>query len=60
MPNAGPAMIAVQLPGGVSYVFDAGAGRFRYAWVGANPALPSSPERGLAKLPSEPFYREPD
>ena len=59
MPDAGPASIAVQLPGGVSYVFDAGAGRFRYAWAGSNPTLPSSPERGLARIAGEIFYREP-
>lgn len=59
MPNAGPASISVQLPGGVSYVWDAGAGRFRYAWTGGIPALPSSPERGLARIPGEVFYREP-
>jgi hypothetical protein len=59
MPEAGPATIAVELPGGVSYVWDAGAGRFRYAWVGPIPTLPSSPERGLAKLSGPVFYREP-
>jgi uncharacterized cupredoxin-like copper-binding protein len=59
MPDAGPASIAVELPGGVSYVWDAGAGRFRYAWVGPIPTLPSSPERGLAKLSGPVFYREP-
>jgi plastocyanin len=59
MPNAGPASISVALPGGVSYVWDAGAGRFRYAWAGGIPALPSSPERGLARIPGEVFYREP-
>lgn len=59
MPNAGPASISVELPGGVSYVWDAGAGRFRYAWVGGIPSLPSSPERGLARIPGEVFYREP-
>jgi len=58
MPNAGPASISVELPGGVSYVWDAGAGRFRYAWSGAIPTLPSSPERGLARVPGEVFYRE--
>jgi azurin len=59
MPDAGPASIAVELPGGVSYVWDAGAGRFRYAWAGPIPTLPSSPERGLAKLSGPIFYREP-
>jgi hypothetical protein len=58
MPDAGPASISVELPGGVSYVWDAGAGRFRYAWRGPIPALPSSPERGLARIPGQIFYRE--
>ena len=59
MPDAGPASIAVQLPGGVSYVWDAGAGRFRYAWTGGYMTMPSSPERGLARIIGEVFYREP-
>jgi len=59
MPDAGPASISVELPGGVSYVWDAGAGRFRYAWKGPIPEMPSSPERGLAKVSGQIFYREP-
>ena len=59
MPDAGPASIAVQLPGNVSYVWDAGAGRFRYAWAGGGAIRPSSPERGLARITGEIFYREP-
>ena len=59
MPDAGPASISIELPGGVSYVWDAGAGRFRYAWTGPIPILPSSPERGLAKVSGPVFYREP-
>ena len=59
MPDAGPASIAVQLPGDVSYVWDAGAGRFRYAWAGGGAVRPSSPERGLARVTGEIFYREP-
>ena len=34
MPEASPAAIAVGLPGGVSYCFDAGESRLRYAWHG--------------------------
>ena len=58
MPDAGPASIAVDLPGGVSYVWDAGAGRFRYAWTGGYVTLPPSPERGLARINGAVFYRE--
>ncbi|MEY2600444.1 MAG: hypothetical protein RLZZ142_2703 [Verrucomicrobiota bacterium] len=34
MPEAGPAAIAVALPGTQNYCFDAGACRVRYAWAG--------------------------
>ena len=34
MPEATPASIAVGLPGGLSYCFDAGESRLRYAWSG--------------------------
>ena len=34
MPEATPAAIAVGLPGNVSYCFDAGEVRLRYAWLG--------------------------
>lgn len=34
MPEATPAAIAVGLPGGVSFCFDAGESRLRYAWRG--------------------------
>ena len=34
MPGATPAAFAVGLPGGVSYCFDAGESRLRYAWLG--------------------------
>ena len=34
MPEASPAAIAVGLPGGVSYCFDAGESRLRYVWRG--------------------------
>jgi azurin len=55
MPQAGPASIAVVLPGGYSYCWDAGAGRFRYAWKGG---LGERPERAVAKVEGEVFYRE--
>jgi azurin len=55
MGNAGPASIAVELPGGYSYCWDAGAGRFRYAWKGM---LGERPERGVAKIEGEVYYRE--
>ncbi|MDA0195459.1 MAG: plastocyanin/azurin family copper-binding protein [Bacteroidetes bacterium] len=35
MPDAGPAAIAVSLPNKLSYCWDAGACRLRYAWTGA-------------------------
>ena len=34
MPEATPAAIAVGLPGGISYCFDAGESKLRYAWRG--------------------------
>ena len=34
MPDAGPAAIAVALPGGLNYCWDAGNCRLRYAWTG--------------------------
>ena len=34
MPDAGPAAIAVSLPNHVSYCWDAGSCRLRYAWLG--------------------------
>jgi plastocyanin len=55
MPEAGPTSIAVQLPGGVLYCWDAGAGRFRYAWKGG---YIEKPDRGTAKVLGEIFYRE--
>ncbi|MEO7411847.1 MAG: plastocyanin/azurin family copper-binding protein [Opitutaceae bacterium] len=55
MPQAGPASIAVVLPGGYSYCWDAGAGRFRYAWKGT---LGARPDKTVAKLEGEVYYRE--
>jgi hypothetical protein len=34
MPEATPSAIAVGMPGGISYCFDAGESRLRYAWSG--------------------------
>jgi hypothetical protein len=56
MPQAGPASIAVVLPSGYSYCWDAGAGRFRYAWKGI---LGARPDRTVpAKVEGEIYYRE--
>jgi hypothetical protein len=55
MEKAGPASIAVVLPGGFSYCWDAGAGRFRYAWKGD---LGERPERAVAKIVGDVYYRE--
>jgi azurin len=57
MPKSGPASIAVVLPGGYSYCWDAGAGRFRYAWKGT---LGARPDKTVAKVEGEVFYREED
>ena len=55
MPNAGPASIAVGLPGDYSYCWDAGACRFRYAWKGGFVAeVYRRPERIIGEI----FYRE--
>jgi azurin len=64
MPNAGPASIGIQLPGGVSYCWDTGAVRFRYAWTGGFMTKPTTQtgnevaERGLTKLQGTVFYTE--
>ena len=55
MPNAGPASIAVGLPGDYSYCWDAGACRFRYAWKGGFVVeVYRRPERLVGDI----FYRE--
>lgn len=55
MPDAGPATIAVKLPGGHSYCWDAGAVCFRYAWRGGfvEPVY-RKPEKLLGNV----YYRE--
>ena len=55
MPNAGPASIAVGLPGDYSYCWDAGACRFRYAWQGG---FVEEVYRRPERLMGEVFYRE--
>lgn len=57
MPESGPASIAVNLPGGYSYCWDAGGCCFRYAWKGGYIEMP---DRGTARILGEIFYREPD
>lgn len=67
MPEATPAAIAVGLPGGVSYCFDAGAVRLRYAWLGGfvdlSPILYSKKNRetnrtATARIVGDIFFRE--
>jgi azurin len=55
MPDAGPATIAVKLPGGHSYCWDAGAVCFRYAWQGD---FMEQVYRKPAKLLGKVYYRE--
>ncbi len=67
MPEATPAAIAVGLPGGISYCFDAGESRLRYAWRGGfldmNRTLLAKKNRETdltetAEIVGEVFYRE--
>jgi azurin len=63
MPEAGPAAIAVALPGEQNFCWDAGACRLRYAWRG--PFIDAGEHwRGkgaeLARLPAEPWWRAAD
>ncbi|MGI8785428.1 MAG: c-type cytochrome, partial [Acidobacteriota bacterium] len=65
MPEATPAAIAVGLPGGISYCFDAGQSRLRYAWKGGFVDMTETLRRKVdsnrltptAKLVGEVFYR---
>jgi cytochrome c553 len=66
MPEATPAAIAVGIPGGVSYCFDAGESQLRYAWYGGFIDLSGTllskrdPETRLsytAQLVGDIFYR---
>ncbi len=68
MPEATPAAIAVGLPGGVSYCFDAGESRLRYAWRGGFVDLSGTLHRKTepnrltptARLIGEVFFRSED
>ena len=68
MPEATPAAIAVGLPGGISYCFDAGESRLRYAWRGGFVGLSGTLHRKTesnrltptAKLIGEIFFRSDD
>ncbi len=69
MPEATPAAIAVGIPGGISYCFDAGESRLRYAWRGGFIDLSRTllskrdPETRLsytAELVGDIFYRSED
>jgi azurin len=62
MPDAGPAAIAVALPGKLNYCWDAGACRFRYVWSGDcvdNTPYWKGNGNGLAKLLGPISYRAP-
>jgi hypothetical protein len=60
LPDAGPASIAVALPGTQNFCWDAGECRLRYVWRGGG-VDPSEHWRGngrdLAKLPAAPWWR---
>ena len=61
MPNVGPAAIAVNLPGNISYCWDAGASYLAYAWSGGfldNAQHWSGNGRPLAKIMGEIFYND--
>lgn len=61
MPDAGPAAIAVNLPGNISYCWDAGTSSLVYAWSGGfldNAQHWSGNGRPLAKILGEIFYKD--
>ena len=68
MPEATPAAIAVGMPDGISYCFDAGESRLRYAWLGGFVDMSGTLHRKVdetrltptAKLIGEIFYRSDD
>ena len=65
MPEATPAAIAVGMPDGISYCFDAGESRLRYAWLGGFVDMSGTLHKKVdenkltptAKLIGEIFYR---
>jgi azurin len=61
MPDAGPAAIAVSLPNRLSYCWDAGSCRLRYAWQGEfldpKDYFDKKAEK-YAKIPGTVFYRD--
>jgi len=61
MDDAGPAAIAVSLPLGLSYCWDAGTCRLRYAWKGGfvdNTAIWKGHADAVAKVVGTIFYRD--
>jgi azurin len=59
MPNAGPAAIAVNLPGNISYCWDASAASLRYVWQGGflnNAEHWKGNGNPLAKITGDIFY----
>lgn len=62
MPDAGPAAIAVGLPGNLSYCWDAGTCQLRYAWMGGfvdNMDQWDGKGQKLTKIVGDIFYRNP-
>ncbi len=62
MPDAGPAAIAVGLPGNLSYCWDAGTCQLRYAWAGGfvdNTDQWDGKGQKLTKIVGDIFYRNP-
>ncbi len=63
LPDCGPAAIAVGLPGGQSYCFDAGLCRLRYAWRGGfvdNTEHWMGKGEAMGKVVGRIYYRAPD
>ncbi len=61
MPESGPAGIAVGMPGGISYNWDAGVCRLRYVWTGGFINLNKNwmgNGRDLAVIEGDIYYRE--